>query len=83
MRWSSFALLLWLASLGCSGKHVGQQPPPVAQPCGFSLADVKLGSDTHALRVNEVMTGNDGAWVDGLGQTDDFIELVNTGKKSV
>jgi hypothetical protein len=34
-----------------------------------------------ALRINEVMTANDGAWVDEAGETDDFIELVNHGPK--
>ncbi len=33
-----------------------------------------------ALRINEVMTGNDGAWVDEVGETDDFVELINTGR---
>ncbi len=32
-----------------------------------------------ALRINEVLTDNDGVWVDTFGETDDFIELFNTG----
>jgi len=37
---------------------------------------------TGALRVNEVVTNNDGAWVDEAGETDDFIELVNAGPET-
>ncbi len=31
------------------------------------------------LRLNEVMTENDGAWIDEAGETDDWLEVVNTG----
>lgn len=30
-----------------------------------------------SLRINELMASNDGAWVDELGETDDWVELVN------
>jgi hypothetical protein len=35
-----------------------------------------------ALRINEVMSSNDGAWVDEVGETDDFVELVNSGTET-
>ena len=77
--------LAWLALLsvvaGCSGSH-HTSPSHVTDPpksCSFALVDAADGADQYPLRINEVMTGNDGAWVDELGQTDDFIELVNTG----
>jgi hypothetical protein len=37
---------------------------------------------TGALRINEVITNNDGAWVDEQGETDDLIELVNAGTET-
>lgn len=80
MRRFSVALALLLTA--CGGKHVEQQPP-VVEACGYSLAEYEPGDATHALRVNEVMTSNDGAWVDEAGETDDFVELINTGTKTV
>lgn len=78
----SVGLALLLAA--CGGKHVEQQPPPpVVEGCGFSLAEYERGDEAHALRVNEVMSANDGAWVDEAGETDDFIELINTGKRAL
>jgi hypothetical protein len=35
------------------------------------------------LSFNEVMSNNDGAWVDEIGQTDDWIELVNAGETDI
>jgi Pyruvate phosphate dikinase, AMP/ATP-binding domain/Lamin Tail Domain len=55
----------------------------VGHRCSYGLARPKVASAKRTLRVNEVMTGNDGAWVDEQGETDDFIELVNTGEQSV
>jgi hypothetical protein len=77
------ALALVLASGACSGKSIKQ--PPVVPPdtCSFSLVDPTSGADSHALRINEVMSGNDGAWVDELGETDDFIELINTSSRPI
>ena len=77
-RGLGLGLVLALASGACSGTSK-QAPPPKPSACSFSLVDVTRASDTQALRINEVMTGNDGAWVDEQGETDDFIELVNTG----
>jgi hypothetical protein len=76
-------LALFLACVGCSD---GDEPPvkqPPAEVCSFSLVDVAHEADSHPLRINEVMTGNDGAWVDEQGETDDFIELVNTGSSAI
>src|SRR5213075_1932744 len=81
-RWLG-ALVLVLVSAACSGK--AKRPPPREPPktCSFSLADASRETDAHPLRINEVMTGNDGAWVDEQGETDDFIELLNTGSKAI
>jgi hypothetical protein len=46
-----------------------------------SAASAALGE--APLRINEVMTANDGAWVDEAGETDDFIELMNTGDEPI
>ncbi len=35
------------------------------------------------LRINEIVSSNDGVWVDEAGETDDVIELVNTGDERV
>ncbi len=35
------------------------------------------------LLINEVMTRNDGAWVDERGETDDYVELFNSGTASL
>jgi hypothetical protein len=35
------------------------------------------------LRINEVLSDNDGAYVDARGETDDFIELYNAGPSSI
>lgn len=35
------------------------------------------------LRFNELMSQNDGAWIDDLGEADDWIELVNTGDTEI
>lgn len=78
----SFGLVLLLVA--CSGKHVSHQPPtPPPDPCAYSLADVTEETKHHRLRVNEVMTANDGAWVDEYGETDDFIELINTSDETI
>ncbi|HYP91110.1 MAG TPA: lamin tail domain-containing protein, partial [Polyangiaceae bacterium] len=65
----------------CSGGNI--ETSNVVHRCAFSLGTARSGSASHPLRINEVMTGNDGAWVDEQGETDDFIELINTGSRSV
>jgi hypothetical protein len=76
------ALTLAVVASACSDHKVKPSPPPVKE-CGFTLADATAGGDAYGLRINEVMTGNDGAWVDEAGQTDDFIELINTSDSSI
>jgi hypothetical protein len=78
-RGLGLGLVLALANSACSGKSKQETPPPKPSACSFSLVDVARATDTYALRINEVMTGNDGAWVDEQGETDDFVELINTG----
>src|SRR5688572_29141291 len=41
--------------------------------------DTSVTPPSLALRLNEVMTENDGAWIDEAGETDDWVEVVNTG----
>jgi len=81
----ALALMLACASTACMDEEdrVRKVEPVPPQECAFSLADVTSGTDTHPLRINEVMSGNDGAWVDEAGETDDFIELVNTGAETI
>lgn len=70
--------------IGCSGSHA--KPTPIDHPpeaCSFAVPDATDGAAQFPLRINEVMTGNDGAWVDEQGETDDFIELVNTGDRTI
>lgn len=82
-RWFG-VLALGAAALGC-GDHDDPPPPkPVPVPeCSFSLADVTHDSAKSGLRINEVMTANDGAWIDERGETDDFVELVNTSQNTI
>jgi Pyruvate phosphate dikinase, AMP/ATP-binding domain/Lamin Tail Domain len=72
------ALLLALA--GCSGGNIEITYAPLI--CSFELDDATRAGGA-GLRINEVMTGNDGAWVDELGETDDFVELLNMGEASL
>ncbi len=51
--------------------------------CGFIPEADESERATGALRINEVMTGNDGVWLDDAGQTDDFVELFNTSDEPV
>ena len=32
----------------------------------------------HDLRINEIVSNNEGVYVDELGQSDDYVELINT-----
>jgi hypothetical protein len=82
-RCLGLGLGLAVANGACSGKAEQVTPPPTPAACSFSLVNVTRATETHALRINEVMTGNDGAWVDEQGETDDFIELVNTGTEPI
>ncbi|RYZ03985.1 MAG: hypothetical protein EOO73_25340 [Myxococcales bacterium] len=76
-------LAIAVALGGCSGSGGAVETTFVGHRCGYSLARYELPSAARTLRINEVMTGNDGAWVDERGETDDFIELVNTGDESI
>jgi len=72
------ALVLLVGLGGCSGRSAkATAVPPEPRACSFMPADAAT-SASPALRINEVMTSNDGAWVDEAGETDDFVELVNT-----
>jgi len=77
------AVGLFCASLvvGCSGGNI--ETTNEVFRCRFVPGLARSGSASHALRINEVMTGNDGAWVDERGETDDFIELLNTGSEPI
>lgn len=75
LLWSLLALA---GSFGCSGGNI--ETTHVVYRCGFSLAKPRAGSE-HPLRINEVMSKNDGAWVDEYGETDDFVELINSGEQ--
>ncbi len=56
-----------LAALGGCGGRVGlTQPEPSPAP-----------APPLALRINEVVSDNEGVYVDELGQTDDYLEIVN------
>lgn len=59
-------LLAWLCS-ALAGAGCGKTEPAVP------------GHSEVALRINELMASNDGVWIDELGNTDDWIELLNTG----
>jgi hypothetical protein len=57
-----------------------------------ALSVMACGGRTHAppstqvqgaLRINEVVSDNEGVWVDELGQTDDYVELVNAGTENL
>ncbi|WP_437679056.1 PEP/pyruvate-binding domain-containing protein [Sorangium sp. So ce131] len=71
-------LLSLAVGVGCSGES--PPPPPEPSACDFVVPAAGAPAPSGDLRINEVMTGNDGAWVDELGETDDFIELVNMGQ---
>ncbi|XXT21043.1 PEP/pyruvate-binding domain-containing protein [Sorangium sp. So ce429] len=72
---------------GCSGEPPA--PPPEPSSCDFASSTAGAPGAPGAndaggdLRINEVMTGNDGAWVDESGETDDFVELINMGQRPI
>jgi len=35
------------------------------------------------LRINEVVSRNEGVWVDEQGETDDYVELINAGSDAI
>src|SRR4051812_19231220 len=51
-------------------------PRPTALPCGGGLCP-------DPIKISELMADNSATWVDELGQTEDWIELVNTGDARV
>src|SRR6476620_5865573 len=78
------------ATLVCAALGCGDGRTPVASP---PLQAIDAGVDSgqpdaeviptvlqdDPLRISEVMSSNDGAWLDERGEADDFIELVNVG----
>src|SRR5258706_8722076 len=76
------SLALALTGFGAACSEGTVETTHVPRQCSFEPGDATL-ADTHGLRINEVMTANDGAWVDEAGQTDDFIELVNTSDHAI
>jgi hypothetical protein len=53
----------------------------VAGACGAYDPDaVRLKAD---LRINEVVSDNEGVWVDELGETDDYVELYNASSREL
>ncbi|KYF91773.1 hypothetical protein BE20_13770 [Sorangium cellulosum] len=69
--------------VGCSGETPAPPPEQTSTRCDFVLPAGDAPAPSGDLRINEVMTGNDGAWVDEIGETDDFIELVNIGDRAL
>ncbi|WP_437521833.1 PEP/pyruvate-binding domain-containing protein [Sorangium sp. So ce726] len=71
--------------VGCSGETQlpTEEHPPKPEVCDFELPVAAAPALSGDLRINEVMTGNDGAWVDEVGETDDFIELMNIGQRAL
>ena len=61
--------------VGC-GDPTGSGPPFVSCP---ELGGTCPGS----LAINELMSDNEGAWVDEVGESDDWIELINTGRETL
>jgi hypothetical protein len=58
----------WVAlvlSFGCGGVETKRRPPPTTPPSPLEL------------RLNEVVSQNQGVWVDEAGETDDYVELIN------
>ena len=86
-RASWLPLLFLFAALACgpSKKH-----PVVVEDAGVGTdageppdCPAELESVASDLRINEVVSSNDGVAVDELGETDDFIELYNAGKQPI
>ncbi len=58
-----------------SGPDAASDGGSDAEPDG----QVDAGPPPHPLQLNELMPANDGAWVDEIGEADDWIELRNVG----
>jgi hypothetical protein len=66
--WIALAVLSAISlSLQC-GRGPIRPPPPTSPP--------------DDLRINEVVSQNQGVWVDEAGETDDYVELINLGAAS-
>jgi hypothetical protein len=52
----------------------------LALGCGSESA---LEDSPHTLRINEVVSNNEGVWLDALGEADDYVEVVNIGTEPV
>lgn len=76
-------VLLLVAVIGCSGRGAPVTTTSEPRECSFIPREGEPGGAALGLRINEAMTGNDGAWVDEAGETDDFIELVNAGSEEL
>ena len=48
--------------------------------CGSEAA---LVDSPHTLRINEVVSNNEGVWLDELGEADDYVEVINIGAEPV
>lgn len=86
------ALLSCIAGVGCSESGRARDLTDAGPDGGqcfsyFPRRGVLPEGGTYAapgpLRINEVVTNNDGAWVDEEGETDDFVELVNAGPETL
>jgi hypothetical protein len=67
-NWRAFLLVFLPLSLGtssCSERGPCSLPGPAAV--------------AGEIRINEVVTRNEGVWVDEAGETDDYVELINAG----
>lgn len=77
-------LPVWAVGLALLGAGCGPETP--AAPRG-----VERGSATPAvhrdapldLRINEVVSNNEGVWLDEQGEADDYVELFNPTKKAL
>lgn len=67
----SFCLILVLALSGCRAK-----PKQADEPCSpeAEAGDVVL---------NEVVSNNEGVWVDQTGENDDWVEILNTSERTI
>lgn len=52
----------------------------LALGCG---SETSLEDGPHTLRINEVVSNNEGVWLDELGEADDYVEVINVGTEPV
>ncbi|MBN2192979.1 MAG: lamin tail domain-containing protein [Polyangiaceae bacterium] len=80
--WFGFLSLLALPLFGgCGGRQIDEEawvghevpPPPPPPPTALPIA----------LRINEVVSDNEGVYVDEYGQTDDYIEVYNASDEPI